>query len=104
MLQAWRQANVLTYAGYILGFPGDIPDTIERDIRIIQRELPIDLLEFFILTPTIRGDRFVLAVCLMNLRQVLGDEAGFDSIAGDERQGTREHVESPQGRELVEHQ
>jgi radical SAM superfamily enzyme YgiQ (UPF0313 family) len=51
MLQAWRQANVLTYAGYILGFPGDTPDTIERDIRIIQRELPIDLLEFFILTP-----------------------------------------------------
>ena len=33
------------------GFPGDTPASIERDIRIIQRELPIDLLEFFILTP-----------------------------------------------------
>lgn len=51
MLQAWRQAKVLTYAGYILGFPSDTPENIERDIRIIQRELPIDLLEFFVLTP-----------------------------------------------------
>ena len=30
-------------------FPADTPASIERDIRIIQRELPIDLLEFFIL-------------------------------------------------------
>jgi radical SAM superfamily enzyme YgiQ (UPF0313 family) len=51
MLQAWKKASVLTYAGYILGFPTDTPETIERDIRIIQRELPIDILEFFVLTP-----------------------------------------------------
>jgi radical SAM superfamily enzyme YgiQ (UPF0313 family) len=51
MLQAWHSVGTLTYAGYILGFPGDTPESIERDIRIIQRELPIDLLEFFILTP-----------------------------------------------------
>jgi radical SAM superfamily enzyme YgiQ (UPF0313 family) len=51
MLHAWHGVGALTYAGYILGFPGDTPQTIERDIKIIQRELPIDLLEFFILTP-----------------------------------------------------
>ena len=51
MLQAWRRARVLTFAGYILGFPDDTPASIERDIGIIQRELPIDMLEFFILTP-----------------------------------------------------
>jgi hypothetical protein len=51
MLQAWHRVGVVTYAGYILGFPGDTPASIERDIGIIQRELPIDLLEFFILTP-----------------------------------------------------
>jgi radical SAM superfamily enzyme YgiQ (UPF0313 family) len=51
MLQAWKRVGTLTFAGYILGFPGDTPESIERDIRIIQRELPIDLLEFFILTP-----------------------------------------------------
>ncbi|HKN01806.1 MAG TPA: radical SAM protein [Candidatus Binataceae bacterium] len=51
MLQAWKRAKVLTYAGYILGFPSDTPQSIERDIQIIQRELPIDIMEFFMLTP-----------------------------------------------------
>jgi radical SAM superfamily enzyme YgiQ (UPF0313 family) len=51
MLQAWRAHGVITVAGYILGFPSDTPESIERDIRTIQRELPIDVLEFFILTP-----------------------------------------------------
>ena len=51
MLQAWHEAGALTLAGYILGFPTDTPERIQRDIRIIQRELPVDLLEFFILTP-----------------------------------------------------
>ena len=51
MLQAWHSVRVITYCGYILGFPGDTPATIERDIKIIQKELPVDLLEFFILTP-----------------------------------------------------
>ena len=51
MLQAWRKYQVLTHAGYILGFPNDTPESIERDIRTIQNELPIDILEFFIMTP-----------------------------------------------------
>jgi radical SAM superfamily enzyme YgiQ (UPF0313 family) len=51
MLQAWRAHGVITVAGYILGFPADTPASIERDIRTIQRELPIDVLEFFMLTP-----------------------------------------------------
>ncbi len=51
MLQAWRRGGVLTFAGYILGFPHDTPESIASDIAVIQRELPIDILEFFILTP-----------------------------------------------------
>src|SRR5215472_4840163 len=51
MFLAWRAQRVITYAGYILGFPGDTPDRIARDIATVQRELPVDLLEFFILTP-----------------------------------------------------
>jgi len=51
MLLAWRREKVMTYAGYILGFPTDTPETIARDIEIIKKELPIDLLEFFYLTP-----------------------------------------------------
>jgi radical SAM superfamily enzyme YgiQ (UPF0313 family) len=51
MLQAWRSQKVMTWAGYILGFPTDTPQSIARDIEIIKRELPIDILEFFCLTP-----------------------------------------------------
>ena len=51
MFQAWHQVGALTYAGYIIGFPNDTPESIERDIRIMQRELPVDIVEFFILTP-----------------------------------------------------
>jgi len=51
MLLAWKQAGVITYAGYILGFPHDTPESIAEDIAIIQKELPLDILEFFCLTP-----------------------------------------------------
>jgi len=51
MFLAWRAQRVVTYAGYILGFPGDTPERIAHDIRTVQEELPVDLLEFFILTP-----------------------------------------------------
>jgi hypothetical protein len=51
MLLAWKKVQCFTYAGYILGFPSDTPESIVRDIKIIQRELPLDLLEFFCLTP-----------------------------------------------------
>jgi hypothetical protein len=51
MLQKWREHGALTYAGYILGFPGDTKESILRDIEIIKRELPLDILEFFFLTP-----------------------------------------------------
>jgi hypothetical protein len=51
MLLAWKAQGIMTLAGYILGFPADTPETIRRDIAIIQRELPVDVLEFFCLTP-----------------------------------------------------
>jgi hypothetical protein len=51
MLLAWKSQGIITLAGYILGLPADTPDSIRRDIAIIQRELPVDILEFFCLTP-----------------------------------------------------
>ena len=51
MLLAWKEQGIMTIAGYILGFPADTPETIRRDIAIIKEELPVDLLEFFCLTP-----------------------------------------------------
>ncbi len=51
MLQQWREHGAITYAGYIIGFPGDTKASILRDVEIIKRELPLDILEFFMLTP-----------------------------------------------------
>lgn len=51
MLLAWKKVGIVTYCGYILGFPGDTQESILRDIEIIKKELPVDLLEFFYLTP-----------------------------------------------------
>ena len=51
MLLAWKAQGIMTFAGYILGFPADTAETIRRDIAIIQKELPLDALEFFCLTP-----------------------------------------------------
>jgi len=51
MLLAWKAVGIWTYAGYILGFPNDTPQSCRRDIEIIKRELPLDILEFFFLTP-----------------------------------------------------
>jgi hypothetical protein len=47
----WRKHKVITYAGYILGFPNDTPERLRRDIRTVQEELSVDVLEFFVLTP-----------------------------------------------------
>jgi len=51
MLLAWKKQGIVTYCGYILGFPEDTPESILHDIEVIKKELPVDLLEFFYLTP-----------------------------------------------------
>src|SRR5947207_463251 len=51
MLQAWKAAKIITYCGYITGFPCDTPESIKRDVEIVMKELPLDILEFFFLTP-----------------------------------------------------
>jgi hypothetical protein len=51
MLQKWSKHGIYTWAGYITGFPADTKQSILRDIEIIKRELPVDILEIFFLTP-----------------------------------------------------
>src|SRR4051812_13375003 len=51
MVLAWKNAGVITFAGYILGFPEDTPESVREDVEIIKKELPLDILEFFFLTP-----------------------------------------------------
>ena len=51
MLQAWRDASVVTHAGYIIGFPGDTYESIMRDVERLKQELPIEFVVFFMMTP-----------------------------------------------------
>jgi radical SAM superfamily enzyme YgiQ (UPF0313 family) len=51
MLLAWKRAGVTVFAGYIVGFPGETPESVRGDIETIQRELAIDMLEPHCLTP-----------------------------------------------------
>jgi radical SAM superfamily enzyme YgiQ (UPF0313 family) len=51
VLLEWRKHRVITYCGYILGFPNDTPESIVHHIEVIKRELPLDILQFSCLTP-----------------------------------------------------
>jgi len=51
MLLAWKKHPVVIIAGFIIGLPADTRQSILRDIEIIKRELPVDLLTFSYLTP-----------------------------------------------------
>lgn len=51
MLLDWKRSGAMIFCGYIVGFPNDTRESIANDIRIIQAELPIDIVEFTCLTP-----------------------------------------------------
>lgn len=51
MLLEWKKHGVTNYCGYITGFPGDTRERILSEVRLIMEELPVDILEFFYLTP-----------------------------------------------------
>jgi radical SAM superfamily enzyme YgiQ (UPF0313 family) len=51
MLLAWKRHPVIIWGAYIIGLPNDTRASILRDIEVIKRELPIDLLNISILTP-----------------------------------------------------
>ncbi|MEZ5582215.1 MAG: radical SAM protein [Candidatus Competibacteraceae bacterium] len=51
MFQAWRKAGIHVQAGYILGFPGDTPDSIAHDVAYLLDEVGFDDVMFFYLTP-----------------------------------------------------
>jgi radical SAM superfamily enzyme YgiQ (UPF0313 family) len=66
MLQKWRDYGVLTYAGYIIGFPGDTYESIMRDVDFLKSEIPLDFAEFFIMTP-LPGSKDYEKNCLANV-------------------------------------
>jgi len=47
----WKQAGAIVYAGYMIGLPNDTPQRVMEDIKLLQEQIPIDLINFFISTP-----------------------------------------------------
>ncbi len=51
MVMAWLRAGMLIYGAMIVGLPNDTPERVAEDVRIIQEEIPVDILSAFLLTP-----------------------------------------------------
>jgi radical SAM superfamily enzyme YgiQ (UPF0313 family) len=51
MFLAWKKHPLVIICGYIVGFPGDTKASILRDIEVVKRELPVDMIYLNMLTP-----------------------------------------------------
>lgn len=56
LIRAWHDAKVATHVAYIIGFPYDTPESVREDIERLKRELKVEQVSFFMLTP-IPGSR-----------------------------------------------
>jgi radical SAM superfamily enzyme YgiQ (UPF0313 family) len=51
LIEAYRNCDISTHVGYILGFPFDTVDSIRRDLKFLMSEVQPDHASFFILMP-----------------------------------------------------
>ncbi|HTQ97450.1 MAG TPA: radical SAM protein [Candidatus Acidoferrum sp.] len=51
LIQSYRDSDISTHVGYILGFPFDTVDSIRRDLKFLMNEVRPDHASFFILMP-----------------------------------------------------
>jgi radical SAM superfamily enzyme YgiQ (UPF0313 family) len=51
LIEAYRNSDISTHVGYILGFPFDTVDSIRRDLKFLMNEVQPDHASFFILMP-----------------------------------------------------
>jgi radical SAM superfamily enzyme YgiQ (UPF0313 family) len=51
LIQAYRDSDISSHVGYILGFPFDTVDSIRRDLKFLMNEVQPDHASFFILMP-----------------------------------------------------
>ena len=51
LIQAYRDCDISSHVGYILGFPFDTVDSIRRDLKFLMNEVQPDHASFFILMP-----------------------------------------------------
>ena len=51
MVQRWQSAGVVVHVGYIIGFPNDTLESVQRDVVFLRDHVGVDLASFFMLTP-----------------------------------------------------
>jgi Radical SAM superfamily len=51
LIEAYRNSDISTHVGYIIGFPYDTVDSVRRDLQFLMREVRPDHASFFMLMP-----------------------------------------------------
>ena len=51
LIEAYRNSDISTHVGYIIGFPYDTVDSVRRDLNFLMQEVRPDHASFFILMP-----------------------------------------------------
>lgn len=78
LFAAWHNAGVSCHVGYIIGFPNDTYASVMRDVDAMKKELEIDQVSFFILTP-LPGSRDHLEK-ISNGASLAGDTNLYDTF------------------------
>jgi len=51
MVKRWQTASVIVHVGYIIGFPHDTLESVQRDVVFLRDHVGVDLASFFMMTP-----------------------------------------------------
>lgn len=51
LIDAYRNAEIATHVGFIVGFPFDTPESLRSDLDRLANEVGVDMASFFVLTP-----------------------------------------------------
>ena len=51
MVHRWQSAGVVVHVGYIIGFPHDTLESVQRDVVFLRDHVGVDLASFFMMTP-----------------------------------------------------
>ena len=51
MVKRWQSASVIVHVGYIIGFPHDTLESVQRDVVFLRDHVGVDLASFFMMTP-----------------------------------------------------
>ncbi|MDR3182244.1 MAG: radical SAM protein [Planctomycetaceae bacterium] len=51
MVLRWQNSDVLVHVGYIIGFPNDTMESVQRDVVFLRDHVGVDIASFFMMTP-----------------------------------------------------